>query len=385
WLDGGKGLSNWDGYSHTPGLIANGDTGDVANDMYHLYPSDIKLMKEYGLRHYRFSISWNRIMPTGIAPVSEEALLYYNDLIDQLLEHDIEPHVTIFHNDIPLALSTYPNNPMPFLDSERFPGWFGDYAEVLFQSFGDRVKQWFTFNEPFCTAVYGTYGDQDPYMIAHNAILAHATAVKIYRDSYQSRQGGTIGIVLNTAHFYPNNPSSMLDIASAERGYDFWYGWFMSPLTSGEYPLSMRHQVGSRLPGFTSEQRALIKGSLDFVALNYYFPYMTSPGTFTDEDPPSYFKDMNLTTTFNSSWPLSQTGWGIYGPGLRDLLVYSSKRYPEVPLYITENGLAWEEPTVADAVNDTMRQQYLHDHIEAVGQALDKGCDVRGYFVWSFQ
>ena len=159
----------------------------------------------------------------------------------------------------------------------------------------------------------------------------------------------------------------------------------MNPLTSGEYPLSMRKQVGSRLPVFTPEQRALLVGSLDFVAINYYFPYMTSPGTYTSEDTPSYFKDMNITTTFNSSWPLSQTGWGIYGPGLRDLLMYSSKRYPEVPLYVTENGLAWEEPTVADAVNDTMRQQYLHDHIEAVGQALEKGCDIRGYFVWSFQ
>jgi beta-glucosidase/6-phospho-beta-glucosidase/beta-galactosidase len=159
WLEGGKGLSNWDGFSHTPGLIANGDTGDIANDMYHLYPSDIKLMKEYGLKHYRFSMSWNRIMPTGISPVNAEAVDYYNDLINQLLENGIEPHVTIFHNDIPLALSTYPHNPMPFLDSENFPKWFGDYAETLFTAFGDRVKQWYTFNEPFCTAVYGTYGD----------------------------------------------------------------------------------------------------------------------------------------------------------------------------------------------------------------------------------
>jgi beta-glucosidase/6-phospho-beta-glucosidase/beta-galactosidase len=159
WMEGGKGMSQWDAYSHTPGLIANGDTGDVANDMYHLYPQDIALMKAQGLKHYRFSISWNRIMPTGVAPVNQEALDYYNDLINQLLANGIEPHATIFHNDIPLSLMYYPNLPMPFMDSERFPLWFRDYSEVLFREFGDRVQHWFTFNEPFCTAVYGTYGD----------------------------------------------------------------------------------------------------------------------------------------------------------------------------------------------------------------------------------
>lgn len=164
WLDGGKGFSIWDAYSHIPGKIANGDTGDVANDMYHLYPSDIKLMAEYGLKHYRFSIAWNRIMPTGEAPINQEAVDYYGDLIDQLLAHDIEPHVTLYHSETPLALTLYPNLPMPFMDSERFPAWFGNYTDAVFNLFGDRVKHWFTFNEPFCTSVYGTYGDTvSPY------------------------------------------------------------------------------------------------------------------------------------------------------------------------------------------------------------------------------
>lgn len=160
WLEGGKGLSIWDAYSHIPGRIANNDTGDVANDMYHLYPSDFALMKEYGLEHYRLSIPWNRILPTGVAPVNQEAIDYYNNVINTLLENGIEPHVTIYHSETPLALTLYPNNPMPFLDSNNFPTWFADYAEVLFKNFGDRVKHWFTFNEPFCTAVFGTYGDK---------------------------------------------------------------------------------------------------------------------------------------------------------------------------------------------------------------------------------
>lgn len=383
WLDGGKGMSIWDTYSHTPGMIANGDTGDIANDMYHLYPQDIELMAKYGIKNYRFSIAWNRIMPTGVAPVNQQGLDYYNDLINKLLEHGVEPHITIYHSETPLALTMYPNNPMPFLDSERFPGWFTDYAKVLFDNFGDRVRHWFTFNEPFCTSVFGTYGDKDPYTIAHNAILAHASVYRLYESQYKGKQAGTVGIVLNTAHFYPNDANSLNDVAAAQRGYDYWYGWFLDPLTKGFYPASMQDTLGDRLPKFTAEQKEMVTGALDFVALNYYFPYMTSPGTAKESDGPSFWKDMNITTTFGD-WPLSQTGWGMYGPGLRDLLLYTQERYG-IPSYITENGLAWQEDNVTVAVNDVQRQQYLHDHIEAVGEAIAKGANVKGYFVWSFQ
>jgi beta-glucosidase/6-phospho-beta-glucosidase/beta-galactosidase len=176
-------------------------------------------MAKYGIKNYRFSIAWNRIMPTGVAPVNQQGLDYYNDLINKLLEHGVEPHITIYHSETPLALTMYPNNPMPFLDSERFPGWFTDYAKVLFDNFGDRVKHWFTFNEPFCTSVFGTYGDKDPYTIAHNAILAHASVYRLYESQYKGKQAGTVGIVLNTAHFYPNDANSLNDVAAAQRGY----------------------------------------------------------------------------------------------------------------------------------------------------------------------
>lgn len=219
WLDGGKGLSIWDAYSHVPGQIQNGDTGDIANDMYHLYPKDVELMAKYGLKHYRFSIAWNRIFPTGVAPVNAEAIAYYNDLINSLLSHGIEPHVTIYHSETPLALTLYPKNPMPFLDQDNFVKWYSDYATVLFEHFGDRVKHWFTFNEPFCTSVFGVYGNTDPYQIAHSAILAHATTVDIYRTKYQKSQEGTIGIVLNTAHFYPKDKENPDDVEAAARGY----------------------------------------------------------------------------------------------------------------------------------------------------------------------
>ena len=160
WLDGNKGLSNWDSFSHTPGMINNNDTGDIANDVYHLYPQDIQLMKKYNLKHYRFSISWVRILPLGLnTKINQEGIAYYNDLINQLLDNGIEPHVTIFHADIPLALTMYPYKSNPFLDYQNFPIWFTNYAEILFNNFGDRVKHWFTFNEPWCTAVFGPIND----------------------------------------------------------------------------------------------------------------------------------------------------------------------------------------------------------------------------------
>jgi beta-glucosidase len=237
-------------------------------------------------------LAWNRILPTGVAPINKEAVTYYNDLIDTLLDNGIEPHVTIYHSETPLALTLYPYNPQPFLDSEKFPAWFANYSDVLFTEFGDRVKHWFTFNEPWCTAVFGATGPEDPYMVAHNAILAHAEAVNLYRSKYVSSQKGTIGIVLNSMHFYPKDASSPADIAAAQRAYgkltemwnlkylfllsDFQYGWFLDPMLKGEYPATMRDTVGDRLPRFTNEQKKKVLGSLDFVAINYYFPYITS-------------------------------------------------------------------------------------------------------------
>lgn len=383
WLDGGKGMSIWDGYSHTPGIMANGDTGDVANDMYHKYPEDIKLMKQQGLKNYRFSISWVRILPTGIAPINQEGVDYYNNLINMLLDNGIEPHVTLYHGEMPLALTSYPLLSQPFLDAVNFPIWFKDYSDVVFSLFGDRVKHWFTFNEPFCFSVYGVYGNKDPYNIAHNALIAHAESVELYRTKYVE-QKGEIGIILNTAHFYPKDSSNPSDVAAAQRGYDFWFGWFLDPIKTGDYPASMRETVGDRLPKFTEEQKKLVMGSTDFIAINFYFPYITSAGTHSINDEDSFDKDMNVTNGFDPSWPLSETGWGIYAPGLTDLLMYTHETY-NLPIYITENGLAWQEDNAAVAVNDKERQSYIYNHIEAVGQALIKGANIKGYFVWSFQ
>lgn len=385
WLDGGKGPTLLDVEFHIPGTSYENDNGDVANDMYHLYPEDIQQMKAFGITNYRFSLNWARILPTGKDKINPDGVAYYNDLINKLLEAGIEPHVTLYHGETPAALAMWPNPSNVFLNQDNFVKWFTDFADVVFESFGDRVKNWFTFNEPFCISVYGPINDGIvEYQTAHTLILAHASTYRLYESKYKAKQGGTVGIVLNTAHFYPLDNSSADDIEAAGRGYDFWYNWFLSPLVYGEYPVRMQNIVGDRLPKFTSEQLVMVKGAIDFVAINYYFPYLTSPGTALPSDPTSFDKDMNTTTGFGT-WPLSQTGWGMYGPGLKDVLLYTKANYPHLPQYITENGLAWQEDTIEDAVEDSTRQQYLHDHITAVGDALTAGADVRGYFIWSWQ
>lgn len=383
WLEGGKGPTTLDVAFHIPGNAVNNDNGDIANDMYHLYPQDIKMMRHFGIQHYRFSINWARILPTGTLPVNQGGVDYYNDLINSLLAAGIEPHITLYHGEMPAALTMYPNPSNAFLNTDKFVKWFTDYADLAFSLFGDRVQQWYTFNEPFCIAVYGSYGDRDPYTTAHTLILAHASAYRAYDSKYRAKQGGTVGIVLNTMHFYPLDASSAADATAASRGYDFWYHWFLLPLTTGSYPATMVATVGDRLPTFTDEQRRMVSGAIDFIAINYYFPYVVSPGEALPTDEPSFYRDLNITTGF-SDWPLSQTGWGIYAPGLRDLLLYTAERYPSLPQHVTENGLAWQE-TEEEARNDRTRQQYLHDHIDAVGEAVQRGADVRSYFIWSLQ
>jgi beta-glucosidase len=233
--------------------------------------------------------------------------------------------------------------------------------------------------------------DKDPYSVTHAIILAHASTYRMYDLKYRSTQTGKVGIVLNVMHYYPLDPSSPGDQAASATGYDYWYHWYLSPLTKGVYPQAMVERVGNRLPKFTPEQQKMITGAIDFIAINYYFPYVVSPGTTPDSDPSSFYKDMNITTGFaennkfyGGTWPLSQTGWGIYAAGLRDVLLYTSKMYPQLPIYVTENGLAWKE-TVEEAIHDTPRQQYLSDHIDAVGQAIQAGANVKGYFIWSLQ
>lgn len=387
WLEGGKGFSIWDVTVHIPGQIADGNTGDIANDFYHKYDADLAMMAAAGIKHFRMSISWPRILPDGTlgtAGPSKEGIAFYNRVFDACASYGITPHVTLFHSDVPAALVQYPRPGIAFL-ADDFPALFSTYADVVFAAFGSRIKNWFTFNEPWCSAVLGVDGGSDPYTIAHNILRAHAVSVHLYRSKYQSSQKGRISIVLNTAHFFPADASSALDIAAAERTYAFNLGWFLDPIFFGDYPGIMREVVGSRLPRWSNQtELQWLRESLDAISLNHYTSFLCKPGSVKPGQNNNYWLDTNTSCFYDPSWPLTDVGWAVVPVGIQELLLYVAGRYESLPIFVTENGMAGiGEADKAVALNDTMRQRFVVDYVENVGLALQKGAPARGYFHWS--
>lgn len=387
WLEAGKSLSVWDVLAHTPGRINNSDTGDVACDTYHRYAEDTALLKRLGIQHYRLSIAWPRILPLGMAgPVNEEGVMYYRRLLTALRAEGITPYVTLFHWDLPAVLELQQSGWLnPAMVEE-----FAAFADVCFRRLGDLVVWWLTFNEP-SSVVMGGYvdgrdapgrsgrPDTEPYRAAHTMLLAHGRAVALYRQRYQPTQGGRISIVLSAAGAVPRTPA---DASAAHRATEFSLAWYADPVVLGQYPAALRDAVGDRLPAFTPEEQASLRGSVDFFALNYYTSGLVTEGAPHDARGP--LRDCNVSLSEDPAWPKTDTGWPIYAPGLRRLLQWVHRRYPTLPIYITENGVAVHEPTNDIAKHDTARVQYLHDHLLAAHDAITKdGVPLKGYFAWS--
>ncbi len=268
YLESGKGPSIWDAFCTIPGKIQNGDTGNVACDHFHKFKNDIKLLKELGVNSYRLSLSWSRIMPEGKNTINEEGVNFYNEIIDELLENNITPWVTLYHWDLPLALQLEDDGWL----GESIIDYFVEYADVCFKRFGDRVKNWITLNEPWVVAILG-YGhgvfapgrvsEVEPYKVAHNLLLAHAYAVDHYRTNYSS-QNGSIGITNNCDWREPLTDSKS-DIDASQRALEFFLGWFADPIYLGDYPQVMKERIGEKLPEFTKKEKELLKGSSDFL------------------------------------------------------------------------------------------------------------------------
>uniref|UniRef100_M4BK81 beta-glucosidase n=1 Tax=Hyaloperonospora arabidopsidis (strain Emoy2) TaxID=559515 RepID=M4BK81_HYAAE len=400
----GRGDSIWDAFCRTPNKVINNDTGDKAVDHYHRYKEDVQLMKKMGLHAYRFSIAWPRILPGGIGNVNEEGVAFYNNLINELLANNITPIVTLYHWDLPLPLQI------------EYDGWLGgkfiqeaftQYARVCFQRFGDRVKNWLTLNEPWCSAFlgYGT-GSHAPgrkckpqteaYLAGHNLLLAHARAVEAYRNEFQAAQMGVIGITLNCDWREPKPTDDSVQKArnkeAAERSLLFHLGWFADPVYAGDYPQVMKDRCGLRLPEFTDDEKTLLKGSSDFFGLNHYgLNYAEPSDEYEANVPPpddstgGYGPDEGTKLTSDDSWKRTDMGWNAAGWGFQKLLLWIQKRYT-IPhgIVVTENGCAWPDRTKEEAQNDDFRVDFYKDYLAGLHNALAQGADVRGYFAWSF-
>jgi beta-galactosidase len=394
WLEGGKGLSIWDAFAHTPGRITDGNTGDVACDHYHRFGEHVALMSRMGLKAYRFSISWPRIQPDGRGKPNPAGIRFYSDLINTLLDHGITPWVTLYHWDLPLALH---------LESD---GWlnpssadhFREYARVCFEAFGDRVKHWITFNEPWVVAILG-YGqgvfapgrvsDEEPYRVAHNLLRAHGLAADLYRSRFQAVQSGSIGITANCDWREPHSNSSA-DHAAAERALEFFLGWFADPVYRGDYPDVMRARVKDRLPRFTPDDRARILGSCDFLGLNHYTTMLAAdaaPGAALPGAPfgnGGIAEDQDISLSADPSWKQTTMGWSIVPWGCTKLLCWIHDRYNAPEIVLTENGCSFDDRPLNGVVNDQERIEFLRQYIGACHEAIQAGVKLRGYFLWSF-
>mmetsp|Transcript_22612 Transcript_22612/g.50153 ORF Transcript_22612/g.50153 Transcript_22612/m.50153 type:complete len:510 (+) Transcript_22612:75-1604(+) len=389
--EGGRGVSIWDTYCKETGKIVDESNGDIACDHYHRMEEDVRLMKDLGLKAYRFSIAWPRVLPNGTTGggINQEGVAFYNRLIDELLKNDIEPWATLYHWDLPQALE------------DEYGGWlspdivddFGRYAETCFEAFGDRVKNWITINESWTVAVQG-YGDGtkapgkivDPavevYLVAHHNLLAHARAVRIYREKFSVVQNGRIGIS-NCGDFrYPLDPESVQDRDAAERSMVFQFAWLTDPLVFGDYPAEMRTRLRDRLPQFTIAQRKEMIGSLDFMGLNHYSTMYASE-RMEKATYQGYWADMDVNFSSNPSWRKNFMGWSTNPDGCRELLRWISERYGGIPIVITENGTSEEDRNLEEAKNDEERRKYFEGYLRACGEAIGMGVPLEGYFAWS--
>jgi beta-glucosidase len=378
-LADGAGASTWHRFSHTPGLTENGDTGDVACDHYRRYESDVALMAELGLKAYRFSISWGRVLPDGFGRVNAKGIDFYSRLVDALLARGITPNATLYHWDLPAALDDRGG----WLNRD-IAGWFSEYATTMFDALGDRVPMWTTINEPWVVSDGGyLFGKLAPGhrnlfeapLATHNLLRAHGSAVEAFRGS-QAAKTGRVGLVVNLEPKYPASDSAE-DIAATTRADAYMNRQYLDPLFFGRYPDEMREIFGEAWPDFPADDMKSIAQPLDFLGINYY---TRSVSRHDVERGPVRTGGVLQVESVHT-----ETGWEVYPPALTRVLLWVKERYGDISLYITENGAAFYDPpgAVDGTIDDPLRVTYLRDHLNAAREAMEQGVQLCGYFVWS--
>lgn len=375
-LADGAGPSIWHRFVHTPGLVRDGDTGDVACDHYQRFESDVALMKSLGLKAYRFSIAWGRVLPEGRGRVNPGGLGFYERLVDKLLEAGIQPMATLYHWDLPAALDDRGGWLNPDVAD-----WFADYASVVYTALDDRIKLWATLNEPWVVTdggyLHGALapGHRNRFeapIASHHLLRSHAKAVQAYRAVGRHQ----VGLVVNIEPKYPASQSAA-DLAATERADAYMNRQYLDPVMLGRYPDEMREIFGEAWPEWPAKDMELIREPIDFLGINYY--------------------TRNVVQNDDKAWPVracavrqkqatyTETGWEMFPQGLTDTLVWIKQRYGAIPQYVTENGAALFDPPVAEdgRIDDPLRVAYFREHLGAIAEAIRRGVDLRGYFAWS--
>nr|THJ78314.1 beta-glucosidase [Acetivibrio thermocellus] len=375
----GKGESIWDRFSHTPGNIADGHTGDVACDHYHRYEEDIKIMKEIGIKSYRFSISWPRIFPEGTGKLNQKGLDFYKRLTNLLLENGIMPAITLYHWDLPQKLQDKGG-----WKNRDTTDYFTEYSEVIFKNLGDIVPIWFTHNEPGVVSLLGHFlGIHAPGIkdlrtsleVSHNLLLSHGKAVKLFREMNIDAQ---IGIALNLSYHYPASEKAE-DIEAAELSFSLAGRWYLDPVLKGRYPenaLKLYKKKGIEL-SFPEDDLKLISQPIDFIAFNNY------SSEFIKYDPSSE-SGFSPANSILEKFEKTDMGWIIYPEGLYDLLMLLDKDYGKPNIVISENGAAFKDEIGSNGkIEDTKRIQYLKDYLTQAHRAIQDGVNLKAYYLWS--
>ena len=371
----GRGKSIWDTFCKVPGKVANFDNGDIACDHYHRFKEDLDLMKWMGVKAYRFSVAWPRVIPDGVGRVNEMGLDFYDRLIDSSLEREIAPWLTMYHWDLPEALQLRGG-----WNNREVVEWFGEYGEVLTSRFGDRVKNWMTLNEPLCSAWLGhLYGDMAPGIkdlqtalnVSHNLLMSHGLACQVIRSNVSE---ANVGIVINVTPAVPAT-DSQVDSNAAQLADGFDNRWFLDPVFGRTYPADVIDALGAS-PEIHSGDMKLIAQDLDFLGVNFYFRQTVA----ADQNS----KPLPIRSVNRENVKKTAMNWEVHPQAFEEILLRISKEYSPKAIYITENGSAWNDEVINGEIIDDERIDYLVRHLDAMRSARSQGAPILGYFAWSF-